>query len=605
MKVGIYARVSTEAQEARGTIGSQLEALRARVRAAGDELVAEFIDDGYSGARLDRPGLDALRDAAEAGRIEAAWCLSPDRLARSFAYQMLILDELSRLGVPVCFTGSPPIDSDPQARLLVQVQGVIAEYERAKFAERERRGKLYRARAGEVLSRKVPYGYRRVPRGPAGPAHLIAQEAEAAVVRRIFADFTGGASIRGIAQALARDRVLSPEGKAVWPLATLGRLLRNEAYVGRLYWNRTATSFDPALGRQRQRRRPPEEWVAIPIPAIIDEETFEAAARAARDNTAFSPRRTEPGTFLLRRLARCGRCGVKLACHRAQREHGLARYYLCPHHDPVRAGGEDRRCTERRIRADELDAFVFGQVQALLARPALLSAGEAAVAAQAPVPDDELLSAQLARLDRRAQAAQAERRRLADLYQAGVIEAAELARRAAELQSRRQHLDDQRQALTAQRAELTAHNRLGQRIEAFAARALAGLDRLDFNGRQQLLRLMLEDVRVQGWQVDLRLRIPLDQTPPDDTAIPALPRRTGTRDRSPRGPGQAKEEVSSNDGLRSIGELVPDLPDVRDVGGVPPAAPCPAAPDPADHHRGRGERAGPRRGDEQAGHRQP
>jgi site-specific DNA recombinase len=592
MRAGIYARVSTEAQEARGTIGSQLEALRARVTAGGDDLVAEFVDDGYSGARLDRPGLDSLRDAAEAGRIEVIWCLSPDRLARSFAYQMLILDELARLGVPVCFTDSPPIDSDPQARLLVQVQGVIAEYERAKFAERERRGKLYRARAGEVLSRKVPYGYRRVPRGPGRPAHLIVHEAEAAVVRRIFADFTGGASVRGIAQALARDRVPSPEGKAVWPLATLGRLLRNEAYVGRLYWNRTATSFDPALGRHRQRRRPPEEWVTIPIPAIVDEETFEAAARAARDNTAFSPRRTEPGTFLLRRLARCGRCGVKLACHRAQREHGLARYYLCPHHDPVRAGGEDRRCTERRIRADELDAFVFGQIQALLARPGLLAAGEAAVAAQTPVPDDELLSAQLARLDRRAQAAQAERRRLADLYQAGVIEAADLTRRATELQSRRQHLDDERQALITQQAELTAHNHLSQRIEAFAARALAGLDRLDFNGRQQLLRLVLEDVRVQGWQVELRLRIPLDQTPPDDTAAPALSRRTGTRDRSPRGSGQAKEGVSSNDGLRSIGQHLRALPELPLRGQLPARAAAAAR-----RRRGaRRRRAGPRLG---------
>jgi site-specific DNA recombinase len=289
------------------------------------------------------------------------------------------------------------------------VQGVIAEYERAKFAERERRGKLYRSRAGEVLSRKVPCGYRRVPRGPAGPAHLIVHEAEAAVVRRIFAGVTGGASVRGIAKALARDGVPSPEGRAVWPLATVGRLLRNEAYLGRLYWNRTATSFDPALGRHRQRRRPPEEWVAIPIPAIVEEETFEAVGQAARDNTAFSPRRTEPDTFLLRRLARCGCCEVKLACHRARREYGPTRYYLCPHHDPVRAGGQDRRCTERRIRADELDAFVFDQVRALLARPELLAAGEAAVAVRAPVPDDELLSAQLARLDRRAQAAQAER----------------------------------------------------------------------------------------------------------------------------------------------------------------------------------------------------
>src|SRR6266540_3613246 len=219
MRVGIYARVSTEAQEARGTIGSQLEVLRARVAAGGDEPAAEFVDDGYSGARLDRPGLDALRDAAEAGRIAAVWCLSPDRLARSFAYQMLILDELSRLGVAVCFTDSPAIDSDPQARLLVQVQGVIAEYQRAKFAERERRGKLYRARGGEVLYRKVPYGYRRVPRRPESPAHLIVLEQEAAVVRRIFAEFTAGASVRRI--ALAWPPKVSPRRSArpsgLWP----------------------------------------------------------------------------------------------------------------------------------------------------------------------------------------------------------------------------------------------------------------------------------------------------------------------------------------------------------------------------------------------------
>jgi len=131
MKAALYARVSTERQAERGTIGSQIEALRAHVAAAGDELAAEYCDDGHSGARLDRPGLDALRDAAEAGLFEVVWCLSPDRLARSYAYQVLILDELARLGVAVRFTDAPGLDEhDPQARLLTQVQGVIAEYER-------------------------------------------------------------------------------------------------------------------------------------------------------------------------------------------------------------------------------------------------------------------------------------------------------------------------------------------------------------------------------------------------------------------------------------------------------------------------------------------
>lgn len=325
MRVGIYARVSSEGQEARGTIGSQLAALRARVACEGDELVAEFVDDGYSGARLDRPGLDALRDASEAGTLETVWCLSPDRLARSFAYQMLILDELARLGVAVRFTDSPPINDDPEARLLVQVQGVIAEYEKAKFAERERRGKLYRARAGEVLSRKVPYGYRRVPRGRDGPAHVVIHEPEAAVVRRVFAEFLGGRSIRRIVIDLGAEGIASPDGKSHWVLATVGRMLRNEAYIGRLYWNRTHTSFDAASGRNRQRRRPKEEWIEIPIPAIVADDTFQAVQRCASDNSIFSPRRTPAGSFLLRRIARCGRCGIKLACHNAKREAGTAR----------------------------------------------------------------------------------------------------------------------------------------------------------------------------------------------------------------------------------------------------------------------------------------
>jgi len=115
VRTAIYARVSTEGQQQRGTIGSQLQVLRQRVTAEGDELAAEFCDDGHSGARLDRPGLDALRDAAEAGLIDTVWCLSPDRLARVYAYQVIVLDELARHGVTVRFTDTPPIDDDPQA----------------------------------------------------------------------------------------------------------------------------------------------------------------------------------------------------------------------------------------------------------------------------------------------------------------------------------------------------------------------------------------------------------------------------------------------------------------------------------------------------------
>jgi DNA invertase Pin-like site-specific DNA recombinase len=228
MKAAIYARVSTERQAERGTIGSQVEALRAHLAGAGEEPAGEYCDDGCSGARLDRPGLDALRDAAEAGLFEVVWCLSPDRLARSYAYQVLVLDELARFGVRVAFTDAPGLDQDdPQAKLLTQVQGVIAEYERAKIAERYRRGKLFRARAGEVITWKAPYGYRRIPRSPDGPAHLEIFEPEAAVARRIFAERAAGTTIRQICRQLNADAVPTPTGsRAVWGTSTLDRILR-------------------------------------------------------------------------------------------------------------------------------------------------------------------------------------------------------------------------------------------------------------------------------------------------------------------------------------------------------------------------------------------
>jgi site-specific DNA recombinase len=551
MKVAIYARVSTEGQEQRGTIGSQVEALRTRMVAEGHEIVAEFLDDGYSGARLDRPGLDALRDAAEAGVIETVWCLTPDRLARSYAYQMLVLDELERLGCQVRFTDAPAIDNDPQARLLTQMQGVIAEYEKAKIAERHRRGKLYRVRAGEAIFWKVPYGYRRVPRSADGPARLEIHEPEADVVRGIFDEVvSAGRSVRAISRRLYEDGVTSPNGREVWATSTLSGLIRNRSYMGSAEWFRHETIGPPPPGQSHGRRqlRPREDWIRVPVPAIITEETFEAAQRVKRDNSIFSPRRTTPGLWLLRGLVVCGKCGVKSYTQQmsSSADGGTRRnrYYSCPYHDPVKAGGPEKRCTERRVRADELDAFVFDQVREILLRPDVLLAGQQALVAREPTPDDELLAAQLARLERRIEETAAERRRITDLYQAGHIDMKELNRRATEVDARRHQLATQQTELTAQRHQLAVGNRLRQRVSNFAKQAADGIDTLDFDQRQRLLRHIVEQVRVHGWQIELRLRIPLDAQPEDDHH----PKTADRRDPQRRG------GVSSKDRLRSVGE---------------------------------------------------
>ena len=575
MKVALYARVSTERQAERGTIGSQLDVLRAHVTDSGDELVGEYVDDRHSGARLDRPALDALRDAAEGGLFEQVWCLSPDRLARAYAYQVLVLDELARFGVTVRFTDAPGLAADdPQATLLTQVQGVIAEYEKAKIAERYRRGKLFRARAGEVTTWKTSYGYRRVARSAAtGPAHLELYEPEADVVRRIFTDRAGGTTVRDISRALNADRVPSPTGKPTWGTSTILRLLHNEAYVGRVYFNRTESIPDRRPTRhRRQVPRDRADWIPIACPRIIADETFEAAGRVAVDNSKWSPRRAEPGRWLLKGLVKCGACGVGTNCHKMRGRNGSWHYYYyCRNHDALRAGGEEHRCPERNIRADALDEFVFDQIRVALTQPDLLLAGEQAVAVTTPIPDDELLATELARLDRKIDAADAERRRLVDLYQAGLIELPELQRRAADVAARHRELQTKRASLAAERATLARGNQIRRRVHAFADRIRGVIDQLDAVQKQQLLRLLIEEVRVTGWHVEIRLRIALD-TPQQDPPGPAHSHHRPTQPPQPR-------PVSSQDGLRSIGDhdvaVVQQPVEQADGGGVFGEEPAP------------------------------
>ena len=165
MRVALYARVSSKTQEKSGTIASQIAALRTYARQKGHTICEEFVcrDEGVGGTSLDRRGLDRLRDGAEAGQFDAVLVLSPDRLSRKYAYLILIIEEFERFGVSIEFLEQPPAD-DPQRCLLTQIQGAVAEYERAKLAERYRRGKLHRARQGEVWWTSVPFGYRHIPR---------------------------------------------------------------------------------------------------------------------------------------------------------------------------------------------------------------------------------------------------------------------------------------------------------------------------------------------------------------------------------------------------------------------------------------------------------
>jgi len=169
-QVAMYARVSSEQQAEAHTVASQVAAVRERVAADGLTVseAMQFLDEGYSGATLIRPGLERLRDVIAAGTVDRLYVHSPDRLARKYAYQVILVEEFRQAGVEVVLLNRA-LGRSPEDDLLLQVQGMIAEYERAKIIERHRRGKRHAARAGAVnVLSGAPYGYRYISKYEGG-----------------------------------------------------------------------------------------------------------------------------------------------------------------------------------------------------------------------------------------------------------------------------------------------------------------------------------------------------------------------------------------------------------------------------------------------------
>src|ERR1700694_2708766 len=229
----IYARVSSEQQREEKTIASQTAELIEFAKTRGLQVPTEWVfeDEGFSGATLERPGLERVRDLAAEGQIQVVLAYSPDRLSRKYAYQILLMEELAKHGVETLFVNAPQ-GTSAEDQLLVQFQGMIAEYERAQILERSRRGKRHRARAGEVgVMSGAPYGYRYIRKSNEAPAAYIVDEAEAHVVRRAYEMYTEeGLSIGEVTCRFTAEGIPTRKASARWERSTVWAVLRNSAY---------------------------------------------------------------------------------------------------------------------------------------------------------------------------------------------------------------------------------------------------------------------------------------------------------------------------------------------------------------------------------------
>jgi len=307
----IYARVSSARQKKDETIRSQTAALRAHAEQLGIEVPDDWVfeDEGHSGASLVRPALERLRDLVAGVGIEVVLCYSPDRLARKFAYQALLLEEFTRAGTRVEFVKGPRGDS-AEDQLLVQFQGMFAEYEKAQILERYRRGKTHRAKTGSInVLSGAPFGYRYVRKSEHAGAVYEIVEHEATLVAELFRRYADeAASIAELARWLTDQGAPTRTGKHRWDRSVIWGMLRNPAYAGRAVFGTTMVVHEsPGLnraarlvGRETPKAsktidRPRNQWTEIAVPAIVSAETFDrVGAAAGRQQAVCVPKQQGP-----------------------------------------------------------------------------------------------------------------------------------------------------------------------------------------------------------------------------------------------------------------------------------------------------------------------
>jgi len=538
----IYARVSSERQKEEQTISSQTAAVKELAESSGLEVPEEWIfeDEGFSGAILVRPALERLRDLVAQVPIEIVLCHSPDRLARKYAHQALLIEELTRAGTEVRFVKGPKA-STPEDELLLQFQGMIAEYERAQITERTRRGKLHRAKNGSVnVLSGAPYGYQYIRKTEDAQARYEIDEAQAAVVRRVFSRYTEAEeplSIGALARWLSEQGIPTKKGKPRWDRSTVWGMLRNPAYCGRAAFAKTRTTDrQPRITRPRRltgarvsRRpatqdRPRQEWIEIPVPPIVSEQTFELAARRLRDNRRFSSRRTKEPS-LLQGLLVCKSCGY--AYYRASTRTSRRKlyYYRCLGSDNYR-WENGRVCNNRPVRQDYLDELVWKHVTGLLADPALIARELDHRLKEIKATDPAL--AHQAGLERELTKVSRSMNRLVDAYQEDLLPLDELRSRMPELRKRETSLRSSLSELDAHQADQDSCLKLAESLEGFVFRLRDAADDSSVEDRQRVLRLLVKEVLVDSETIVIRHSIPS----PSSGGTPGYLLRGGSQDGS-------------------------------------------------------------------------
>ena len=531
--VAIYARVSSEQQATAGTIKSQIEALRNQIIMDGHILHPEmnFIDEGFSGATLIRPALEKLRDIAYLGNIDLLYILSPDRLSRKYAYQVLLIEEFQKNGVELIFLQHEQAKT-PEGNLLLQMQGMIAEYERAKILERSRRGKLHAARQGSInVLGGAPYGYRYISvTENAGNAQYEIDLSEAKIVKLIY-EWMGRdrLTIGAIKRKLDSMRVPTKKGKLCWDRSVIWGILQNPAYIGKAAFGKSKVGKPrPSLRKVRGGKEiparnystykvPKDEWIFIPVPPIINLELYQTVQEQLEENRKRYRQRKRGARHLLQGLLVCKECGYayygKPVSNKSSKgKKRIYEYYRCIGSDAHRFGGQ-RVCSNKQIRADFLEKAVWDDVYEFLTVPERIE-NEFGLRLSGKKKHSKWESNE--RLQKEIRKTKRGINKLIDAYTDELLDKEEFSIRIKKLKDRLESLTAELKNFEDEAAyEKDLHIIIG-RMKEFAKKVIENMNNADWHKKREIIRSVVKCIEINTKEVHIVYRVnpfPFQNTP--------------------------------------------------------------------------------------------
>jgi len=373
-KVAAYCRVSTDRQKEEQTVEVQKTFINKWASGNKAEIVKWYIDDGWSGDILERPSLMELLEDINKDIWDGIVFLDRDRIARNVGIQELVFREFRDKAKSLYCVTYPMPDTD-EDNALQQVLAVFSELERKKIARRMLQGKIHKAETGKLVGHTAPYGYRYIPKVGEIEGHFEVYQPEAEIVRVIFhwvAD--EGYSMRGVVRELYKRKIPSAKGKTRWVKSSVERLLNREDYIGTSYYNRRMAVVprhpQKVNGYKKIKKssrvvRPKEEWIAIPVPLIIDKELFEKAHKRLQENQIYNWRNKKYDYLLVNKIF-C-KCGYRRIGDGVKDHH----YYRCT--QKIYKFPFTDKCTYTSgVNAEILDTVVWNKLVSLIAEKQLI-----------------------------------------------------------------------------------------------------------------------------------------------------------------------------------------------------------------------------------------